>query len=93
MAVHDTAVDAEETVEQLVTELGQAGAPPETLDIIKQVAKVLRQVVKGLGPGPEDAGPEGAAAAAEEAGPPPDETAQPQSIGEATDQMVAEGRR
>jgi len=87
MAVHETAVDAEESVEKLITELGQAGAPPETLKIIEQVAKVLRQVVKGLGPGPEDAGPAGAAAAAEE---PPAEEKSPASIGEATDQMVAE---
>lgn len=82
--LHGLAVTAEGALEKLATALGEAGAPPETVQGVTQMAEVLREVVKALG---EPMAEEEAAMAA----PAPEATdpAQPATIGEAVDSMGA----
>lgn len=97
----EIAVDAEEAAEELVTALAKEGADEATLKVLKQAASVYRQVVKGLGPGPEDGAAEPDAVAqeaedevndreAEAAAATSQTPAGPRNISEATDQMIAE---
>lgn len=53
--LHATAVQAEKYLEQLATGLGQAGASPETVKAVTQMAEVTRQIVTALGKGQESA--------------------------------------
>ncbi len=91
MAILDTAVDAEASVEKLATEMGEAGFDPETIKIVQQMAEVARKIVKALGEGAEAApasNPDEAAQAAEAEAAAAD-AEQPGTISEATDQMIA----
>jgi len=54
--IHETAVSAEAAVEKLATQLGEAGAPDETIKGVTQMADVLREIVKAVG-APDPAGP------------------------------------
>ena len=47
--IHETAVSAEAAVEKLATQLGEAGAPEETIKGVTQMADVLREIVKAVG--------------------------------------------
>ena len=49
--VHTCAVQAEAAVEQLATELAQAGADGHTVKGVSQMAEVLRSIVSALGKG------------------------------------------
>lgn len=65
MDMHKTALDAEKSLEQLATELAEAGVDPKTVKAVTQMAEVMRQVVSALGKGQEESGnneppPEGA---------------------------------
>jgi hypothetical protein len=51
--LHELAVDGEKNLEQLATGLAQAGANPETVQAVEQMADVLREIVKALGKGQE----------------------------------------
>lgn len=51
--LHSYAVDASENLERLATGLGQAGAPPETVEAVTKMADVTRQIIKSLGAGQE----------------------------------------
>jgi hypothetical protein len=82
-SLHETAVDAEAAIEELVTKLGQVGADEGTINVVKQMAEVARKIVKALGEGQEETPAE------EPAAPQPTPPAEPSSIGDATDQMVA----
>lgn len=86
--LHEIAVTAEGSLEQLATGLGEAGAPPETVQAVTQMADVMREIVKALGA--EDVPPE-AEGLPPEAGDPAGtpEPAGPATIGEAVDQMGA----
>lgn len=84
--LHEVAVSAEGSLEQLATGLGEAGAPPETVEAVTQMADVMREIVKALGAQDEppvegELPPEDPAAAPEPAG--------PATIGEAVDSMGA----
>ena len=83
--LHGLAVQAEGAVEKLATGLGEAGAPPETVQGITQIAEVLRSVVQALGePLPEEGAPvEGAPV---EEAPPAPAPEGPSSIGGAVDE-------
>lgn len=77
--LHEYAVQAEANLEKLATGLAQAGASPETVKAVEQMAEVTREIVKALGKGQEQTGDEEPSA-------PPEEEAQPTSI----DQAAAE---
>jgi GTP cyclohydrolase I len=49
--VHDYAVEAEKSVEQLATGLGQMGADPGMVEACGQMADVLRKIATGLAKG------------------------------------------
>lgn len=49
--LHTLAVDAEKSLEALATGLGQAGADPQSVDAVSQMAEVTRKIVKALGAG------------------------------------------
>jgi hypothetical protein len=55
-SLHEHAVQAEEHLEQLATGLAQAGADPETVDVVSKMAGVTRKLVKALGKGQEVTG-------------------------------------
>ena len=86
-SLHEAAVDAEASIENLVTALSGAGADEGTLGVVKQMAEVTRKIVKALGEGQEETPAD--APAAPQPMPPAEAPAGPSSIGEATDQMVA----
>ncbi len=73
-SLHEHAVEAEKHLEALATGLAQAGASPETVDAVKQMADVTREIVKALGKGQESTGDEE----------PPEEQAQPSSLDQAS---------
>lgn len=90
MSLHETAVDAEAAIEELVSQLSQAGADENTLNVVKQMAEVTRKIVLALGEGQEETGPDEGPAPQPEPGPEAAAPApEPSTIGEATDQMVA----
>lgn len=49
--LHSLAVDAEQSLEKLATGLGQAGADPQSVKAVSQMADVTRKIVKALGQG------------------------------------------
>lgn len=51
--LHEYAVQAEQNLEKLATGLAQAGASPETIKAVEQMADVTREIVKALGKGQE----------------------------------------
>lgn len=67
-SLHDHALQAEKHLEALATGLGQAGASPETVKAVSQMADVARELVSALGKG-QEAQPDEAAAAEEDQGP------------------------
>jgi hypothetical protein len=82
--LHKCAVDAEQSLEKLATELAKAQAPDNVTNTVTKMADVARQIVKVVGSAqPEEAAPAEA---------PPPEEAQPRSVGEAVDQMPMPGR-
>lgn len=91
--LHEHAVQAESHLEQLATGLAQAGASPETIKAVSQMAEVTRKIVVALGKGQEQAGdagpsageqPQGQGPAPEQAGP---TMQQPQTIDSATQHL------
>lgn len=85
--LHSYAVDAEANLENLATGLAEVGADPRTVEAVSQMAQVVRKIVKALGKGQEQTA-DTEPPAPEEA--PPE---QPQTIGQATDQLAAETSR
>lgn len=65
--LHEYAVQAEQNLEKLATGLAQAGASPETIKAVEQMADVTREIVKALGKGQEQTADE--EPSAEEAAP------------------------
>lgn len=51
--LHEEAVQADKHLEALATGLGQAGASPDTVKAVTQMAEVVRQIVTALGKGQE----------------------------------------
>jgi hypothetical protein len=79
--LHEYAVQAEGNLEKLATGLAQAGASPETVKAVEQMADVTRQIVAALGKGQEETGDEE----------PPAEQEQPRTMDQAaneTSQMM-----
>jgi hypothetical protein len=79
--LHEYAVQAEANLEKLATGLSQAGASPETVKAVTQMADVTRQIVTALGKGQEATGDEE----------PPAEQEQPRTMDQAaseTSQMM-----
>jgi len=82
--VHETAVSAEAAVEKLATQLGAAGAPPDTVKGVSQMADVLREIVKAVGaPDPAAGNPD------EMGGPEPTGAPDPNPVGAVADSMGA----
>lgn len=52
--LHEYAVQAEGNLEKLATGLAAAGASPETVQAVEQMADVVREIVKALGKGQEE---------------------------------------
>lgn len=48
-ALHDVALNAERALEQLATALGQAQAPPPTIQAVTKMADVARSIVSAIG--------------------------------------------
>ncbi len=65
--LHEVALAAEKNLEALATGLGQAGASPQTVKAVTQMAEVTRQIVAALGKGSSTAPDEPAPAEHEEA--------------------------
>lgn len=72
--LHGHAAEAEKHTEQLATGLASAGAPPETVKTVEQIAEALRTIAKSL------------VSAAQNAPAPEQE----QTMDTATDDMMAE---
>lgn len=67
--LHEYAVEAQDNLEKLATGLAQAGASPETVDAVEQMAAVTKEIVKALGKGQETTADEEPAEPAEESAP------------------------
>jgi hypothetical protein len=64
-SLHEHALAAEKNLEALATGLAEAGASPETIKAVTQMAEVARQLVSALGAGQEQTGDDEPAAAEE----------------------------
>lgn len=76
--VVDTAVKAEEALEDLATQLAKGDAPEQVVKAISQMAKGVRQIVKAIDKAPV---------------PDPEPTPAPRSIGDATNELAANARQ
>lgn len=89
MALLETAVNAEKNLEQLATGLAEAGADPQAVKAVSQMAEVVRKVIKALGRGQENTGDQEPPAEQPSEN---EEPQQPKTFDEATNSMMNERR-
>ena len=82
-SLHDHAVQAEAHLEALATGLAKAGADDATIKAVSQMADVTRRIVKVLGQGQEQTGPQEPPAPQ----PAPQQPQQPQTMDSATQSL------
>lgn len=80
--LHEVALGAEKYLEALATGLSEAGASPQTIKAVTQMAEVTRQIVAALG--------KGASNAPDEAAPPEEAEEKPSNPHGSYDKAAAE---